>query len=437
MPKRCLASLDGLLRAALPLVFGLLPLLGWAAPPGNDNFASRVGIFTSETLSGTNVEATKEAGEPVPAGFAAGNYDATIWYEWTPDFGGWYEVNTVGSSVDTILSVWTGTTLASLQQVHVNDEADSGSVSRVRFSASGGTTYFFCIAGKAGQTRGATALSIFFIPDPLVTSVPAISFSPSPVNVTSAAGTLTVDVTMQANATPDLGWFRLYDPANSRFVETSLSVSNRISGNNLSGVYRVQLTVPERAQPGLYRWGLRVQNTAGTKVGSYGWEEMIRSAPLVQTVTVQNTGAVDTFLHWQKLHQLAGAGSGREEDFDLDAVANLLEFAFAMDPRMSARGRVETSGSAILKLGLPDVSVVGAGDQRRLKITFVRRVSDASGMSYQGVFGDSPDSLSAGANTPNIVATDGVHEVVSIEDEVFVPARSKRFGTVKVTYPLP
>lgn len=446
-PQRLLCSLmhsrlrvtSVCLHAFFGLVFtGVLQMPLWAAPPANDDFSGREEVFASSGIftAGTNVDATTQGGEQVPAGFTAASHQASIWYEWTPDFGGWYEINTAGSSVDTVLSVWTGPAIGSLTLVHANDAAAGGPTSRIWLNATGFTTYYICVAGKTGKPRGSTQLAVFVIPDPLVTSVSAISFSPASVNVTSAAAPLTIDVTMQANATPDLGYFRVYDPAGNSFAETAMSVANRISGNNSSGVYRVTLNIPAHSQPGSYRWALRVQNTSGSKVGSYGWEELARSN-LVQSVTVLNTGAVDTYLHWQKLHQLSGTGSGQGEDFDGDGITNLLEFTFGSNPKLGSRTLVATSGGNILTLGLPDLQVIGSGDQRRIKATFVRRVADASGMTCVASFGDAPLTLSPAASGTSVIATDGTYEVVTVEDQVAVPASERRFGAVNVTYPFP
>lgn len=417
----------------------MLASASYAAPPANDQFSAREEVVASSGFiwSGTNVDATTQAGEQVPAGFTTASHEASIWYEWTPDFSGWYEINTTGSSVDTVLSVWTGVALGSLTFVHVNDEASGGPASRIWLNATGSTTYSICVAGKSGKPRGATQLAVFFIPDPLVTSVSAISFSPGAVDVTSTAGTLTCDVTMQANATPDSGYFRLYDPSGNRFEEVPFSVSNRISGNNSSSVYRVTLGIPAHAQPGGYRWALRVQNTAGSKVSAYGWEELTRSSPLVQSATVQNSGAVDTYLHWLKLHQITGTGSGQAEDFDGDGISNLLEFTFGSNPKAGSRALVAASGGVIITLGLPDLQVIGSGDQRRIKATFVRRVADASGMTCLASFGDVPLTLSPAASSPSVIATDGTYEVVTVEDQIAIPASEKRFGAVKIAYPFP
>ena len=414
---------------------GASPL--WAAPPANDSFANSEEVFTSfgVTPPGTTVDATTQIGEQVPDGFTTASHQASIWYHWIPEFSGWYEINTIGSSVDTVLSVWTGPSIGSLALAHVNDEHNGSSTSRVWLNATGSTNYYICIAVKLGKPRGSTELAVFFIPDPLVTSISAISFSPAPVNVTSNAATLACDVTMQANATPDLGYFRLYDPFGSLFAEASLSFANRISGNNSSGVYRVTLSIPAHAQPGSYRWALRVQNTSGSKVGSFGWEELTRST--LAFATVQNSGAVNTYLHWQKFHKLSGTGSGQTEDFDGDGINNLLEFTFGSNPKVGGRDLVATSGSSIITLGLPNLQIIGSGNQRCIKATFVRRVSDASGMSCNAYFGDAPLTLFQTTSIPTVIATNGAYEVVMVEDQIAIPASERRFGAVKVTYPFP
>ena len=422
----------------LVLLFGMLVSAVQAAPPANDMFANWQIVYESSGVfwPGTNVDATTQTNEQVPSGFTAASHQASIWYRWEPEFGGWYEITTAGSGIDTVLSIWTGPGIGSLPLVHANDDANGLPTSRIWMNATGGNTYFICIAGKAGKPRGSTQMMIGAVPDPLMTSVSSSSFSPNPVNVTSASAVVTCDVIMQGNATPDLGYFRLYDPFTSAFVETSLSVANRTSGNNTSGTYRVTLPIPARAQGGSYRWALRVQNTSGSKVGSFGWEEL-SSHPLVSSMTVQNTGPVDTYLHWQKLHQLSGTGSGQTDDYDGDGINNLLEFTFGSNPKLGGRSTVATSGATILNLGLPDLQVVGTGDQRRIKATFVRRVSDASGMTCVAHFGAAPLTLSPAAASATVVATDGTYQVVTVEDQIAVPASTMRFGAIKVTYPFP
>ena len=92
-----------------------------------------------------------ESGEPIPAGYAASSYQGTVWWQWTPVFGGWHEINTEGSGINTVLSVWTDNNGSGpLVLVHVNDEADLGSVSRIPIS--GGREHH--LQDRCGQPHG-------------------------------------------------------------------------------------------------------------------------------------------------------------------------------------------------------------------------------------------------------------------------------------------
>src|SRR5258708_3920734 len=78
--------------------FGATPL--GATPPSNDNFASPTALLPGGgSLTTDNSEATKEPGEPNHAGDEGGK---SIWYTWTPSFGGSASIDTVGSAFDTL-----------------------------------------------------------------------------------------------------------------------------------------------------------------------------------------------------------------------------------------------------------------------------------------------------------------------------------------------
>jgi uncharacterized delta-60 repeat protein len=94
-----------------------------AAQPPNDNFATPtfLGSATSGSISDNNTGATAETtnGEPAHAGFTA---NSSLWYTWTAPQSGDVEFDTIGSSVDTVLAVYTGSTLTSLTQIAANDD---------------------------------------------------------------------------------------------------------------------------------------------------------------------------------------------------------------------------------------------------------------------------------------------------------------------------
>src|SRR5579872_4711066 len=68
---------SGILRLAMVVLAGLAATTGWAQPT-NDNFGNAAAISgLTGTIKGSNVGATKEAGEPSHAGNTGG---ASIWY---------------------------------------------------------------------------------------------------------------------------------------------------------------------------------------------------------------------------------------------------------------------------------------------------------------------------------------------------------------------
>ena len=91
-------------------------------PPANDNFGSAANLDTANlwgSASGNNLGATRETGEPNHAGFVT---SSSVWYKWTAPQDGEVQLDNLGSSVDTVLAVYTGTTLNSLSQVAANDD---------------------------------------------------------------------------------------------------------------------------------------------------------------------------------------------------------------------------------------------------------------------------------------------------------------------------
>src|SRR5882724_9144060 len=96
----CLARAIGTRRTALAALF--LTAAVAAAAPVNDNFSGRLEISgLTNTLTGSNVGATKEPGEPDHAGDSGGH---SVWWTWTAPTNGTVTVDTIGSSFDTLLA---------------------------------------------------------------------------------------------------------------------------------------------------------------------------------------------------------------------------------------------------------------------------------------------------------------------------------------------
>jgi len=128
-----------------------------SAAPGNDLFARATAIDgTSGSAVVDSSEATDESGEPllefVPS--AVG----TVWWKWTAPSDGWAKFDTEGSSFDTVMGVYCGTTLAGLSKVSENNDRVAGeTASECAFACVKGTTYYIAVGGWCG-TRGSVRL---------------------------------------------------------------------------------------------------------------------------------------------------------------------------------------------------------------------------------------------------------------------------------------
>jgi len=125
--------------------------------PPNNNFANaQILSGATGTVPGASYNATKEAGEPNHGGNAGGR---SIWYRWTAPVAGPAIVETLGSSFDTLLGVYTGGSVSGLTLVAGNDNISGANLqSRVTFNASAGTAYQIAVDGKSG-VAGTVALS--------------------------------------------------------------------------------------------------------------------------------------------------------------------------------------------------------------------------------------------------------------------------------------
>ncbi len=150
------------------------------AAPANDAFAAAQILSGPLPIvaSGANVGATEEAGEPGHGGsfFDVEPAGRSVWFSWEATGSEWVTVATCGSGFDSLLDVYTGTTLfGGLQKVARGREgprfdcAPGGS--QVTFKAVIGTIYTLRVDGSLSpqppaETEGAIALEIAPTPTP-------------------------------------------------------------------------------------------------------------------------------------------------------------------------------------------------------------------------------------------------------------------------------
>ncbi|HWA88173.1 MAG TPA: PQQ-binding-like beta-propeller repeat protein [Opitutus sp.] len=120
--------------------------LSLTSPPGNDDFTGAIALSgVSVAQPGTNLNATRESGEPDPFSNSAGN---SVWYRWTAPASGHFTLAAFSTQSDTTAAVYTGSSLSSLTTIASNDNStvnSSNSDALVYFIASAGTTYYFQI----------------------------------------------------------------------------------------------------------------------------------------------------------------------------------------------------------------------------------------------------------------------------------------------------
>ena len=140
---------------AIAAVLVLCPASAHAAAPANDNFADAI-VLSNASLpvsdSASNVEATRETGEPEHANMNGGG---SLWWRWTAPKTGTITIDTCGSDFDTLLGIYTGTSVDALTEVASSDDAPAqrcGQASGTAFRAHAGTTYSIAVDGFEGET---------------------------------------------------------------------------------------------------------------------------------------------------------------------------------------------------------------------------------------------------------------------------------------------
>lgn len=174
--------------------------------PVNDNFSNATLLTTTTNVSVlvTNVVASKEPGEPKHAGNNGGH---SVWWKWVAPSNGVVVINTTGSTFNTLLGVYTGTSVSNLTQVAAND--DNGSrgdgTSQLNFATQAGTEYEIAVDGKNGAT-GVIQLNLSFTVD---TKAPTVSITSPKSKSTVSSSTVVAQGKATDNLAVALVQFRL------------------------------------------------------------------------------------------------------------------------------------------------------------------------------------------------------------------------------------
>lgn len=182
---------------------GVRALYGNGQPPANDYFINAVAITlpgsNSVTLTGNNIAATKEPGEP---NHARNPGRGSVWWKFTPAVDGHLTLSTLGSNFDTTLGVYTGSSVAALTRVGADDDVDRAEIRTSELTAfvQRNTTYFIAVDGWDGWF-GQITLNASFTPGARLT------MTEQPSGRTVTPGETVVLSALSSSSTAEYQWF--------------------------------------------------------------------------------------------------------------------------------------------------------------------------------------------------------------------------------------
>jgi hypothetical protein len=244
-----------------------------------------MGTIDSQILN--NIEATGQPKEVPPCGVIGGS---SKWFGLRPQADGIMQIDTVGSSFDTVLAVYTGTnSILSLRTVDCDNNGVPGEVwSRVTFSAMRGTNYAIAVDGVEGE-QGTIQLNWRLGSQP--------SFTPPTQTAQSAR----------------LGDTLLLE-ANSSSATSDLSYQWYLNTQTVNGAATRQLLLTnlQPSQAGTYR--VVARNFAGSVTGIVATVSVATPVQVTAGIVVSNSTS---------MFRLSG-GAGRA--YVIEASSNLIQW---------------------------------------------------------------------------------------------------------------
>jgi hypothetical protein len=171
------------------------------SPPSNDNFANAqiIGGSTGST-TGLNVGATRETGEPIhsPDNVVS---NRSVWYQWQAPASSCVTITTAGSAFDTVLGVYTGSSVGALVPIAKNDDVASGNQSSsVTFNVTAGTIYRIAVDGYNNSESGGDFGTFVLNWGGGVCVVPQVQFTSNEVQTNESNASVAVAVMRTGNA---------------------------------------------------------------------------------------------------------------------------------------------------------------------------------------------------------------------------------------------
>jgi hypothetical protein len=127
--------------------------------PVNDYFTNATKVPPGGALYLSNNKfATMEPGEPKHAGVT--NVAASLWWNWSPSSTTNVFIDTTGSAIDTVLAVYTGSSVSNLTQVAATNDVGTTKQAYLNLDVTAGASYRIAVASANSNSVGSLRLLI-------------------------------------------------------------------------------------------------------------------------------------------------------------------------------------------------------------------------------------------------------------------------------------
>lgn len=203
----------------------------------SDGFADSRTVVTgafARTVSTTGF--TTEASEPLGNGPALN----TGWVTFTPTSDGVYQIDTIGSSYDTALAIYTGSAIGSLTLVKADDSSGGSNNAKIILAVAAGQTRWIQVGGANGATGGTLVLNVSAVTEILADDFLAGGFFTSSLQSSASDATPTTLKSNPDAETVITGCDLTVSPGTSVALTWDLMASQNAGGQGKQVTYRIR-----------------------------------------------------------------------------------------------------------------------------------------------------------------------------------------------------